>query len=642
MRRLSPLDLEAALRIGWAPPRLRQLAARLCIGLAVASLVLAAARPLASAEPVRQDAIVELVIDVSGSTNAEDLRSTRAAAMQRAALRLLDRIVPGARVGLVTFSGTATAQASPTTDRDLVRAELTRLVAEGPTALGEGLALALDQIEAVRPRGPAAVLLLSDGGNTRGTDPLEVARRARSLHVRVFAVAVGTETATISLPDEATGQLRQIPVPPDPIGLGQIADATGGRVRLGRSAAELDRALQDLAVQAGIVDDTRELSLLFVAAALLLLAVGGALSRRAPSSGMAPGRWARVPRWAASLSLLTLSAGAVLAWVQWIEPGLPPLPVVASVASAAHLPASTSAPRPPFMTIDGTKRDRALVTRAVALLRRHGELAEQRRAENKRQRLERVDRLDLTTCDVCVAGPLTTNGGFQTLNGNLIECVTLLNTGFIRQQARAWRVDLTRLVAMAVLHEQDVCMHGDHSRSSPADAERGLARKLHDPRLFDRFYAQIDAKAGDRDMLEAALALVRDHGELGYQRRDSIRRRHLNEVNLLRIAMCDGTCDGNLGVASADSEGGRAVACDVLVDLRLVEKDVRSWSLPTVEALAVLLVHEQEHCVRDPDDRESVAIDEERTLARKIGGARLLEYVVASYQDLDKTGHWKR
>ena len=188
-------------------------------------------------------------------------------------------------------------------------------------------------------------------------------------------------------------------------------------------------------------------------------------------------------------------------------------------------------------------------------------------------------------------------------------------------------------------------MHGDHSRSSPADAERRLARKLHDPRLFDSFYAQTSANAAQREMLEAALALVRDHGELGYQRRDSIRRRHLNEVNMLRIAMCDGACGGNLGVASAEDEGDegeRAVACDVLVDLRLVEKDVRSWSVSTVEALAVLLVHEQEHCVRDPDDRESVAIDEERTLARKIGEARLMEYVVSSYEDLDKTGHWKR
>ena len=628
------------MRIGWAPSRLRRLAARLCIGLAVASLVLAAARPLASARPVRPDAVVELVVDVSGSTNTDDLRATRAAAMQRAALRLLDRVVPGVRLGLVTFSGTATAQASPTTDRDLVRGKLARLVTEGPTALGEALARALDEIQAARPPGPAAVLLLSDGANTQGRAPLEVARRARSLHVPVFGVAVGTDTAMVSVPDE-TGQIRRIPVPPDTLGLGKIADTTGGSVRRGRSAAELDRALVDLAAQAGIVDDSRELSLLFVAAALLLLAVGGALWRREPAPDIAPGRWAGVRRWVPVLSLLALSAGAVLAWARWVPTEPTPRPVVASVARGPQTPVFALTP-PPFVSIDGTKQDQTLVTRAVALLRRHGELAEQRRAEIKRQRLDRVDLLQLSTCDVCDAGPLTTNGGFQTVNGNLTECVMLLNTGFIRQQARAWHVDLTRLVAIAVLHEQEVCLHGDHSRSSPADAERRLARKLHDPGLFDSFYAQISAKAGDRAALEAALTVVRDHGELGYQRRDSIRRRHLNEVNLLRIEMCGGACNGNLGVASADSEGGRGVACGVLVDLSLAEKDARSWSLPTSEVLAVVLVHEQEHCVRDPDDRESVAIDQERTLARKIGRARLIEYVVASYDDLDKTGHWKR
>ncbi len=630
------------MRIPWASPRLRRLAARLCIGLAIASLVLAAARPLASARPLRPDAVVELVVDVSGSTLANDLRTTRAAAMQRAALRLLDRVVPGARVGLVTFSGTPTAQASPTTDRELVRGKLAKLVAEGPTALGEALALALDQIEAARPRGPAAVLLLSDGANTQGRDPLEVARRARSMHVPVFAVAVGTETATVLVPDESIGQLRRIPVPPDPIGLGRIADASGGSVRLGRSAAELDRALVDLAAQAGIAEDSRELSLLFVAAALLLLAVGGALSRRAPSPGMAPGRWAGVRRWAPSAAMVALSAGGVLAWAHWVAAQPTPRPVVASVASVLYPPVSTAPTRPPFVSIDGTKQDRALMTRAVGLLRRHSELAEQRGAEIKRQRLGRVDVIQLGPCHVCVPGALTMNNGLQTVNAKFLECVTLFNTGLIKQQARAWHVDLTRLVAMAVLHEQEVCMHGDHSRTSPFDAERRLARKLHDPRLFDHFYVQISAKAGDRETLERALTVVRDHGELAYQRRDSIRRRHLNEVNLIRIEMCDGICGGSLGVASAGSEGGRAVSCGVLVDLRLVEKVARSWSLPIVEVLAVLLVHEQEHCVRAPDDRESVAIDQERTLARKIGGARLLEYVVASYEDLDKTGHWKR
>jgi hypothetical protein len=55
----------------------------------------------------------------------------------------------------------------------------------------------------------------------------------------------------------------------------------------------------------------------------------------------------------------------------------------------------------------------------------------------------------------------------------------------------------------------------------------------------------------------------------------------------------------------------------------------------------VLLAHEQEHCIRSPDDRETPAVDEEVRLASKIGGARLMEYVRSSYSLLDRGGHWK-
>ena len=63
--------------------------------------------------------------------------------------------------------------------------------------------------------------------------------------------------------------------------------------------------------------------------------------------------------------------------------------------------------------------------------------------------------------------------------------------------------------------------------------------------------------------------------------------------------------------------------------------------LPTALVLASTLVDEQEHCVRASDDWEIPAIDEERRLALKVGNARLLEYAVSSYQDLDSIGHWK-
>ena len=95
------------------------------------------------------------------------------------------------------------------------------------------------------------------------------------------------------------------------------------------------------------------------------------------------------------------------------------------------------------------------------------------------------------------------------------------------------------------------------------------------------------------------------------------------------------------GQTSADSETGGITGCDIELDLSGLERDARDWGLPVSQVTASTLVHEQEHCVRDPDDRETPAIDEERQLAMKVGSARLLEYVTSSYSELDSSGHWK-
>jgi hypothetical protein len=279
---------------------------------------------------------------------------------------------------------------------------------------------------------------------------------------------------------------------------------------------------------------------------------------------------------------------------------------------------------------------------AVALLRRHGELAEQRAAEIRLRHLHPIDALELSACDVCKVGPMTVSGGFETVGGRFLSCTVLLNTGAIRQQAQRWQVPLTELVAMAVLHEQELCLHDEGGTMVPANAERRLAGRLGNGRLFDRFYAQIDAGARDRATVERALAVVRDHGELAYQRADAIRRHRLNQVAALRITVCRSCGERTrLGQASTADERGTLVSCDILVDLSVVERTAQGWGLPVARVAAVLLAHEQEHCIRSPDDRETPAVDEEVRLARKIGGARLMQYVRSSYREIDRSGHWK-
>jgi Ca-activated chloride channel homolog len=647
------------LRIGWpgAGTVWRRRAARLCVLVAIAGFVLAAARPSVDVPAPRRDGVLELVVDVSGSTQATDVAPTRLAAIQRSALRLLDQLPRRVRVGLVAFAGAASSLTQPTTDRDAVRRKVASLRSDGPTAIGDALSTALQDI---RNSGPATVLLVSDGANTVGGNPAQAARAAAARHVPILAVAVGRPDGTAAITDEETGQVRQIPVPPAPRELSTIAGATGGSVVKARSAAELDAALDELARNAGLVGSARELTLPFAAATLLLLAVAGALSPRRSSPAAVRYRLAALlataRHRAPAAALLLASAGMVTAWARWVPAAGAPVRAAADYASVlAALPKepiviaspkeSVVAPPPalPFLSTESiAKRDKAVVGQAIDLLRRHGELAEQRQTEIARRHLDRMETLNLSSCDICVGDELATTTMYGPARG-VVGCVPRLYTGTIRKQAGRWRVPLDQLVAMVVLHEQELCLHRDDSTSLPADAERRFARELGNPQLFDRFYAQVSgAGPRDRETLEQALAIVRDHGELAYQRRDSLRRRRLNQVEPLRIAVCRSCLgDTRIGQASADGGGG-LVGCDIDIDLAGVERDARAWGLRVTDTLAVLLAHEQEHCVRAPDYRETPAVDEEAALARKVGKARLVQYVVASYQNIDKNGHWKR
>src|SRR4029453_3981919 len=118
--------------------------------LALTALLLGAARPMARVPVPRDEATVMLVIDVSGSMNADDVEPTRMQAAQRAASRFPDPVPGRFPGGVVIFSTGAEALAPPTTDRDAVRGALATLNANGGTAMGDGLARALDVIEAAR------------------------------------------------------------------------------------------------------------------------------------------------------------------------------------------------------------------------------------------------------------------------------------------------------------------------------------------------------------------------------------------------------------------------------------------------------------------------------------------------------------
>jgi Ca-activated chloride channel family protein len=284
--------------------------------LALTALLLGAAKPMARVPVPRDEATVMLVIDVSGSMNADDVEPTRIEAAQRAANRFLDRLPERFQVGLVTFSSEAETLVPPTTDREAVRSALATLNANGGTAMGDGLARALDVIEAARqeaiggpgptttvdpnaPRAtpgtpvpstpdqgtqqpavpPAVTLLLSDGANSAGGDPFVQAERARQLKVPVYTIALGTANGVLRQPN-AFGGTRIQPVPPDPDSLARIAETSNGRFFQAPTSENLTAVYDSLGSRIGFRFEQREVTVAFSAAGLLLLAAAGALRLR--------------------------------------------------------------------------------------------------------------------------------------------------------------------------------------------------------------------------------------------------------------------------------------------------------------------------------------------------------------------------
>ncbi len=281
--------------------------------LALAALLLGAARPMAQVPVPRDEATVMLVIDVSGSMNADDVEPTRMEAAQRAASRFLDRLPERFQVGLVIFSSEAETLVPPTTDREAVRGALATLNANGGTAMGDGLARALDVIEAARQEAngggagagppttadpgptptpttpdpnaqqpavpPAVTLLLSDGANSAGGDPFVQAERARQLRVPVYTIALGTAGGVLRQPN-AFGGTRIQPVPPDPDSLARIAETINGRFFEAQSSEKLTAVYDSLGSLIGFRMEEREVTVAFTAAGLLLLAAAGAMRAR--------------------------------------------------------------------------------------------------------------------------------------------------------------------------------------------------------------------------------------------------------------------------------------------------------------------------------------------------------------------------
>jgi Ca-activated chloride channel family protein len=255
--------------------------------LALAAATAALARPRAVITTPSDRATVVLLVDVSGSMRADDVKPTRLDAAANAMSAFVDRLPKQVRAGLISFSSGPNILVPPTTDRSLMHEGIELLTPEGGTAIGDGLGVAVQTVKAAvgdAPRNkqgkiPGAIVLLSDGAQTRGTlTPLQGADLAKRAGIRVFTVALGTNHGTLGPSAFGFGAGGGVfpgggrfPVRPDPVTLAAIARDTGGQTFRAQSAQKVEQVYKELGASIARRHMSREITSWFAGAAALLL-----------------------------------------------------------------------------------------------------------------------------------------------------------------------------------------------------------------------------------------------------------------------------------------------------------------------------------------------------------------------------------
>ena len=206
--------------------------------LAVALIIIALARPQTHSENAQTkitDGIdIVMAIDVSSSMLSQDLKPNRFEALKKVASQFVkDR--PNDRIGLVVYAGESYTKTPVTTDKSIILnslAELTYGQVEDGTAIGMGLATAVNRLKESKAKS-RVIILLTDGVNNTGViDPLIAAELAAEYGIKVYTVGIGTNGMALSpyaLNPDGSIMYRMLQVEIDESLMKKIAQITHGR-----------------------------------------------------------------------------------------------------------------------------------------------------------------------------------------------------------------------------------------------------------------------------------------------------------------------------------------------------------------------------------------------------------------------------
>jgi len=211
------------------------------------SLLLAAARPTWIGEPItlpqeRRDLM--LAVDISGSMKRRDMRVNGRDLPRISAVKLVvgDFIKQRTsdRIGLILFGEQGYLQTPLTFDSNTVKQQLEEAqlgFAGNATAIGDAIGLAIKRLRG-RPAESRVLILLTDGANSAGSDPLQSAGIAAEAEIRIHTVGVGADST------DFFGRSRGTEL--DEASLQSIADKTGGQYFRARNPQQLQQIYAEI------------------------------------------------------------------------------------------------------------------------------------------------------------------------------------------------------------------------------------------------------------------------------------------------------------------------------------------------------------------------------------------------------------
>lgn len=227
--------------------------------LSLITLVAAWARPNGVEKVPRERATIVMVIDVSRSMEATDVKPSRLDAAKQLSTEFVNGLPPQYNVAVVSMSGNPAVRLPPTTDRAMTTRAIEALQPQDSTAMGDAIYTALDAIR-MAPRGddgslaPGAIVMLSDGQNQTGRAPAQATAQAAKAKVPIYTIAYGTENGSVDVDG------RRERVPPDQAQLRAISQATSGRTWTAENAGQLDSVYRNISSEVGYEEVKKEVT----------------------------------------------------------------------------------------------------------------------------------------------------------------------------------------------------------------------------------------------------------------------------------------------------------------------------------------------------------------------------------------------